>query len=141
VSTGGPVPVRVVQKPWGHEVIWASNELYVGKLLHIKAGHALSVQYHNQKDETIHLLRGKMIYRAALKSDLMSRNSEQRTATGELMLPEFELHEGESFRNTPGTVHQMEAITDCDLLEASTPHLDDVVRLSDRYGRAGTNAP
>jgi quercetin dioxygenase-like cupin family protein len=141
VSAAGPVPVRIVQKPWGHEVIWASTEHYVGKLLHIRAGHALSVQYHNQKDETIHLLRGKMIYRIASKSELVGRRSEQRTASGELALNEFELNEGESFRNTPGTVHQMEAITDCDLLEASTPHLDDVVRLSDRYGREGTSAP
>ena len=141
MSAAGPVPVRMVQKPWGHEVIWASNELYVGKLLHIKAGHALSVQYHNQKDETIHVLRGRMLYRVATKSELLTRNSEQRTASGELALREIEMNEGDSFRNTPGTVHQMEAITDCDLLEASTPHLDDVVRLKDLYGREGTSAP
>jgi mannose-6-phosphate isomerase len=123
----GKSAVRIVQKPWGHEVIWAHTELYVGKLLHIKAGHALSVQYHNQKDETIHLLRGTMIY---------------RVGTGaEAQLVEVPFAEGESFRNTPGVIHQMEAVTDCDLLEASTPHLDDVVRLTDRYGREGTNAP
>ena len=107
-------------------MIWAHTELYVGKLLHIKAGHALSVQYHNQKDETIHLLRGEMIYRVG-------------QSAGDLV--EVPLAEGESYRNTPGVIHQMEAVTDCDLLEASTPHLDDVVRLTDRYGRAGTNAP
>jgi mannose-6-phosphate isomerase len=122
----GKSAVRIVQKPWGHEVIWAANELYVGKLLHITAGHALSVQYHNQKDETIHLLRGRMIYRVG------------RSAEG---LVEVPLAEGESYRNTPGLIHQMEAVTDCDLLEASTPHLDDVVRLTDRYGREGTSAP
>ncbi|HEY5492470.1 MAG TPA: cupin [Gemmatimonadaceae bacterium] len=122
----GKSTVRIVQKPWGHEVIWAHTELYVGKLLHIKAGHALSVQYHNQKDETIHLLRGTMIYRVG------------KGAEGLLEVP---FVEGESFRNTPGVVHQMEAVTDCDLLEASTPHLDDVVRLNDRYGREGTSAP
>ena len=82
------MPVRVVQKPWGHEVIWASNELYVGKLLHIKAGHALSVQYHNQKDETIHLLRGTLIYRAALKSNLMSINYKVHYATAKLIHPQ-----------------------------------------------------
>ena len=122
----GKTGVTIVPKPWGHEVIWAANELYVGKVLHIKAGHALSVQYHNQKDETIHLLRGTMIYRVG------------NSAGG---LQEVPFAEGESYRNTPGVIHQMEAVTDCDLLEASTPHLDDVVRLSDRYGREGTSAP
>jgi len=123
----GKTSVKVVPKPWGHEVIWAANELYVGKVLHIKAGHALSVQYHNQKDETIHLVRGTMIY---------------RVAQGEgAQMVEVPFAEGESYRNTPGVIHQMEAVTDCDLLEASTPHLDDVVRLTDRYGREGTSAP
>jgi quercetin dioxygenase-like cupin family protein len=126
VTTGaGKNEVRVVQKPWGHEIIWAHTEHYVGKVLHIKAGHALSVQYHNQKDETIHLLRGEMIYRVDEGDGLR----------------EVLLREGESFRNTPHTIHQMEAVTDCDVLEASTPHLDDVVRLSDRYGREGTSTP
>lgn len=118
---------RVVKKPWGHELIWANTNLYVGKILHIKAGHALSLQYHNQKDETIHLLRGEMIYKVSNGPDLP--------------LEDVQLKEGESFRNTPGIVHYMEAITDCDVLEASTPHLDDIVRLNDRYGREGTNTP
>jgi quercetin dioxygenase-like cupin family protein len=117
--------VRVVPKPWGHEVIWAHTEHYVGKLLHIKAGHSLSTQFHELKDETVHLLRGEMIYRVDDGSGLR----------------EVRLREGESFRNTPRTIHQMEAVTDCDVLEASTPHLDDVVRLADRYGREGTSAP
>ncbi len=116
-----------MEKPWGHEVIWAHTPLYVGKVLHIKAGQALSVQYHERKDETIHLLSGQMIYRV---SDVPK---------GEVR--EITLNAGESFRNEPGTVHQMEAVTDCDVLEASTPHLDDVVRLKDRYGRQGTSAP
>jgi mannose-6-phosphate isomerase len=123
----GKQEVRRVEKPWGHEVIWAHTPLYVGKVLHIKAGQALSVQYHEQKDETIHLLSGEMIYRIA-------------GAPGDQMM-EISLKAGESFRNEPGTVHQMEAVTDCDVLEASTPHLDDVVRLKDRYGREGTSAP
>lgn len=122
---GGRQSVRVVPKPWGHEVIWASTPLYVGKVLHINAGQALSVQYHNNKDETIHLLTGEMIYRVGEGDRLV----------------EVVLRAGESFRNVPGMVHQMEAVTDCDVLEASTPHLDDVVRLSDRYGREGTSAP
>lgn len=122
----GHFNVRTVPKPWGHETIWAHTDLYVGKVLHIKAGHALSVQYHNRKDETIHVLRGEMIYRV-------------KGADGALQ--DVRLAAGESYRNEPGTVHQMEAVTDCDVLEASTPHLDDVVRLSDRYGREGTSAP
>lgn len=117
--------VRVVPKPWGHEVIWAHTDHYVGKLLVVKAGHALSVQYHNLKDETLHLLRGEMIYRIDRGNGLEV----------------FPLKAGESFRNTPGQIHQMEAVTDCEVLEASTPHLDDVVRLTDRYGREGTSAP
>ena len=123
----GKVEVRLVQKPWGHETIWAHTDRYVGKVLHIKAGQALSVQYHNQKDETIHLLRGEMIYRVGVGT---SKELEAVT-----------LRAGESWRNTPGMIHQMEAVTDCDVLEASTPDLDDVVRLSDRYGREGTSAP
>ena len=123
----GKESVRFVEKPWGHELIWAHTPLYVGKVLHINAGQALSVQYHEQKDETIHLLSGEMIYRV---SDV---------ALGEMK--QITLKAGESFRNEPGTVHQMEAVTDCDVLEASTPHLDDVIRLKDRYGREGTSAP
>jgi mannose-6-phosphate isomerase-like protein (cupin superfamily) len=121
----GRVEVRQVEKPWGHETIWAHTDRYVGKVLHIRAGHALSVQYHNRKDETIHLLTGEMIYRVKDGDELR----------------DMRLRAGESFRNEPGTVHQMEAVTDCDVLEASTPDLDDVVRLSDRYGREGTSAP
>ena len=137
----GKTPVRTVPKPWGHETIWAANELYVGKVLHIKAGHSLSVQYHNQKDETIHLLSGTMIYRVG------TADGGRRTAAGTVdggrqpELQVIELKAGESFRNEPGLIHQMEAVTDCVLLEASTPHLDDVVRLTDRYGREGTSAP
>lgn len=123
----GKTNVTIVQKPWGHEVIWAANELYVGKVLHIKAGQSLSVQYHDRKDETIHLLRGQLTYRVDFKD-----------GRGLVNVP---LAEGESYRNTPGVIHQMEAVTDCDVLEASTPHLDDVVRLTDRYGREGTSAP
>ena len=139
----GKTEVRIVQKPWGHETIWAHTELYVGKVLHIKAGHSLSVQYHHKKDETIHLLSGKMIYRIGTED--RGRKTEDRgpkTETGHApQLKVVELNAGESFRNEPGLIHQMEAVTDCVLLEASTPHLDDVVRLTDRYGRQGTSAP
>ena len=131
----GKTEVRVVPKPWGHETIWANTDLYVGKVLHIKAGQSLSLQYHNLKDETIHLLSGTMIYRVG------NDDGRSKMEVGVPQLREVELKAGESFRNEPGTIHQMEAVTDCVLLEASTPHLDDVVRLTDRYGREGTNAP
>jgi mannose-6-phosphate isomerase-like protein (cupin superfamily) len=117
--------VKVVPKPWGHEVIWAHTDRYVGKVLHINAGHALSVQYHERKDETVYLLSGELIYWVKMDGEMR----------------DMKLKVGESFRITPGTVHYMEAVTDCDVLEASTPDLDDVVRLSDRYGREGTSAP
>ena len=123
----GRSEVRTVAKPWGHETIWAHTDRYVGKILHVKAGHALSVQYHERKDETVYLLSGELIY--WVKPE------------GAEDLQDMKLRPGESFRITPGTVHYMEAVTDCDVLEASTPELDDVVRLRDRYGREGTNAP
>lgn len=124
-GSSGRVEITTVPKPWGHETIWARTDRYVGKILHIKAGHALSVQYHDRKDETIHLLAGELVYRVQLGDTL----------------EDMRLTRGESFRITPGTIHQMEAVTDCQVLEVSTPELEDVVRLSDRYGREGTNAP
>jgi mannose-6-phosphate isomerase len=125
-TASGRVNVVKVPKPWGHETIWAHSDRYVGKILHINAGQELSVQYHNKKDETVHLLSGEISYR--VKKD-----------AGEL--EDVRLKLGESFRITPGTVHQMVALTDCDVLEVSTPELDDLVRLSDKYGREGTSAP
>ena len=113
------VPYRV-EKPWGHELIWARTEWYVGKVLHVKAGHALSCQYHNRKDETLHVLTGELILRIGSTEQL-----EERT-----------FRAGESERIRAGVVHQIEAISDTDVLEASTPELDDLVRLSDRYGRS-----
>jgi mannose-6-phosphate isomerase len=121
----GRSPITHVPKPWGHETIWAKTDAYVGKILHIKAGEALSVQYHKIKDETVYLLSGQLKY---------------RIWEGDKPV-DVKLEIGEAFRVTPGTVHQMEAVTDCDILEVSTPHLDDVVRLEDRYGREGTSAP
>ncbi|MBA3343115.1 MAG: cupin domain-containing protein [Gemmatimonadaceae bacterium] len=121
----GRVPVNTVPKPWGHETIWAHTDRYVGKVLHIKAGQALSVQYHDRKDETVHLVNGELVYRVKMGNEL----------------EDMHLMPGESFRITPGTIHQMEAVTDCDVLEVSTSEPDDVVRLSDRYGREGTSAP
>lgn len=155
----GRVEVTTVPKPWGHETIWAKTDRYVGKILHIRAGHALSVQYHNVKDETVLLLSGELKYWVQKgeatghrpQATGPSQGSGMRTAgTGETPvagrspIPELKdvhLLVGDSFRITPGTIHYMEAVTDCDVLEVSTPELDDVVRLKDRYGREGTNAP
>jgi mannose-6-phosphate isomerase-like protein (cupin superfamily) len=113
----------IVDKPWGHEQIWAKTERYVGKILHIRAGEALSLQYHHVKDETIMLLRGRMqlVYFA---------DGEEPHAR--------DLVPNEPFHITPGLRHRMIAIEDTDVLEVSTPELDDVVRLEDRYGRSGT---
>ena len=113
------VEITRVEKPWGHELIWARTERYVGKILHIKAGHALSLQYHKVKDETVHVLTGRMRF---------------QTGEGDV-LSEQVLEQGQSFHITPLLRHRMIAETDCDILEASTPELDDVVRLDDRYGR------
>lgn len=115
------IEVRKVEKPWGHELIWAHTDRYVGKILHINAGEALSLQYHERKDETLHVLSGQMAFWVGENDD---------------DLHEVELSEGMSFRVVPGTRHRMAAVTDCNLLEASTPELDDVIRIEDRYGRA-----
>jgi mannose-6-phosphate isomerase-like protein (cupin superfamily) len=108
-----------VDKPWGYELIWARTERYVGKILHVRAGHVLSLQYHNHKDETMHVLRGELILRTQPGSSL-----EERRFTA-----------GESARIPPKLIHQIEAVADSDVLEASTAELDDLVRLQDRYGR------
>ena len=114
-----PTPYRV-DKPWGYELVWALTERYAGKILHVNAGHLLSCQYHNVKDETMHVLRGEVILRLGDGASMVERR----------------LTPGESVRIRPGEVHQLEAVVDCDVLEASTPELDDLVRLSDRYGRS-----
>lgn len=113
------VPFKV-DKPWGFELIWARTDRYVGKILHVNAGHALSCQYHNLKDETLHVLRGELILRLGQGDDL----------------EEHPFRAGESVHIPPGQVHSIEAVLDTDVLEASTPELDDVIRLSDRYGRS-----
>jgi len=115
---GGDGVIRV-DKPWGYELHWAKTDRYVGKILHVKAGHALSLQYHNQKDETIYLYSGKLLFEIERDGQLARQ----------------ELRPGEAVHVTPKTVHRMTAIEDCDVFEVSTPELDDVVRLDDRYGR------
>ncbi|MDZ4676129.1 MAG: cupin [Oligoflexia bacterium] len=110
-----------VEKPWGYELIYAVTERYVGKVLHINKGEALSLQYHNFKDETIHIQKGKIKFLTAANPDAP--------------LTETILSPGQSFHITPKLVHRMVALEDTDILEVSTPELDDVVRLEDRYGR------
>jgi len=147
--------VTTVPKPWGHETIWATTERYAGKILHIRAGHALSVQYHNVKDETVYLLSGELKYWVQDGPVTMSTlpqtagTGPRSQGTGETpaaamhpvpRMTDVHLRVG-AFRITPHTIHYMEAVTDCDVLEVSTPELDDIVRLKDRYGREGTSAP
>ena len=110
---------RIVEKPWGYELIWAHTDRYVGKVLHIKKGESLSYQYHRVKDETIRLLSGSM------DMDLESDGVKSRIS----------LKPGECLHIVPGMKHRMIAVEDCEVLEVSTPELDDVVRLEDRYGR------
>jgi len=119
---GGKRRPRRVEKPWGYELIWAEATRYVGKLLHINAGEALSYQYHEVKEETIYVLNGTLTLHVS-EDDGPPR--------------EISLGPGESFHITPGLRHRFEAKEEVELLEASTPELDDVVRLEDRYGRAG----
>jgi mannose-6-phosphate isomerase len=121
------IPKRV-EKPWGYELWWARTDRYVGKILHVKRGESLSLQYHNVKDETILVQSGRLLF-------------ETRPTGEEGELRKLELGPGDVFHITPGTLHRMTGLEDCDIVEVSTPELDDVVRLEDRYGRAGTSQP
>lgn len=112
--------MRTVEKPWGHEEIWAETPKYIGKYLYIKAGHRLSRQYHEVKEETIRVLRGELLLEIGPEHDLL----------------QMRLDEGETYHVTPHTIHRFCAVdTDVILLEVSTPELDDVVRLVDDYSR------
>jgi quercetin dioxygenase-like cupin family protein len=116
---------EIVRKPWGSELVWARTPKYLGKVLRIKRGGRLSLQYHRWKDETIHMLSGTMVFEVQEKGRMVSRR----------------LRRGEGYRILPGTKHRMTAVSDCEVLEVSTPHALDVVRLEDSYGRAGTRRP
>jgi quercetin dioxygenase-like cupin family protein len=113
--------VRRVEKPWGYELWWALTDRYVGKQIHINKGHALSLQYHRQKDETIFVFKGRILF-------------EMQDADG--VLQQREMGEGEAVHVMPPTVHRMTALEEADIFEVSTPEVDDVVRLEDRYGRS-----
>ena len=112
-----------IEKPWGRELLWAQGEDYVGKLLFVRAGHSLSLQFHRRKDESWYVQSG----RAEL----------QLGELGEAVLVREVVGPGACFRFPPGTVHRVTALEDTTIVEVSTPHLDDVVRLEDDYGRAG----
>jgi mannose-6-phosphate isomerase-like protein (cupin superfamily) len=118
---------RKVEKPWGYELIWAHADTYVGKVLFVKAGESLSLQFHRQKDESWLVQEGRA--RVELGS------------AGDAILKEEVVSPGAAFRLRPGTVHRVSALEDTTIVEVSTPHLDDVVRLEDRYGREGTSEP
>ncbi len=109
-----------MDKPWGHELIWAKANAYVGKILHVKAGESLSLQYHEVKEETIMVLSGKIELEHYAEGE-----APQKTI----------LNPREPFHIRPLLRHRMVAIEDTDIVEVSTPELDDVVRLEDRYGR------
>jgi mannose-6-phosphate isomerase-like protein (cupin superfamily) len=125
MSVFTPRPITKVPKPWGHELIWAHTDRYVGKILHLKKGESLSLQYHERKEETLYLLAGRVA--------LTLRNEREER--------EVDMTPGSAFHIPPRLIHRMLAMEDSDILEVSTTELDDVVRLEDRYGRQGTNAP
>ena len=109
-----------VEKPWGHEIRWAVNDKYIGKILHIKRGGRLSRQYHEVKDETIYVQNGVLIMEIGNPPE------------------QIILKEGQSYRIEPNTIHRFMAPTESyvNLIEVSTPEIDDVVRLEDDYGRS-----
>jgi mannose-6-phosphate isomerase len=115
-----------IDKPWGYELWWALTDAYAGKILHVDRGHRLSLQFHEHKDESAYLVSGRL--------RLSKGPSEDELVT-------VELGPGDTWRNVPGELHTIEAIEDCVIFEVSTPELEDVVRLTDSYGREGTSAP
>ena len=119
--------VRRVDKPWGYELIWALTDTYCGKILFVRAGHALSLQFHREKDESWLVQSGR--------AKLELGDAGQAALAEEVVGPGF------AFHYRPGTVHRVTALEDTTILEVSTPQLDDVVRLEDAYGREGTSAP
>lgn len=114
--------VRRVEKPWGHEIVFALTERYCGKILFVRAGEQLSLQFHREKDETVYLHSGRI--------ELEIGEPGAAVLDAEVVVP------GRAFRLRPGVVHRWRALEDSIVLETSTPELDDVVRLEDRYGRA-----
>jgi mannose-6-phosphate isomerase len=118
---------RRVEKPWGWELLWALGEGYAGKILFVREGHSLSLQFHREKDESWYVQAG--------------RAEVEVGAVGDAVLNQEVLGPGAALRFRPGTVHRVTALEDTTILEVSTPQLDDIVRLEDLYGREGTSAP
>jgi mannose-6-phosphate isomerase-like protein (cupin superfamily) len=116
--------IQHIPKPWGYELIFAKTDRYVGKILHVNRGESLSLQYHEMKDETLYVVEGEL--RLTIEHEGDRR---------ELML-----RKGEAFHIPPRLIHRMEAVVDTDVAEVSTPELEDIVRLEDRYGRVGAGA-
>ena len=124
VSAEEPRPeleTRTVEKPWGHELIWALTDRYCGKILFVKGGESLSLQYHRKRDESWYVIEGRAVL------EFGSVDGPRETV---------EIGPGDAFRFVPQTVHRVSAIADTRIFEVSTPELDDLVRLEDRYGRA-----
>jgi len=111
--------MKRVDKPWGYELIFAHTNDYVGKIIHINKNHQLSLQYHRTKEETIYLSQGLMKLEVEEDGNIVA----------------LLLRVGESYHIQPGIKHRFTALEECELFEVSTPHLEDVVRLEDRYGR------
>lgn len=112
-------PITRIPKPWGYELIFAQTDRYVGKILHIDKGETLSLQYHEMKEETLYVVEGELKLTIEYEGDRR----------------ELSLRKGEAFHIPPRLIHRMEAVVDTDVAEVSTPELQDVVRLEDRYGR------
>jgi quercetin dioxygenase-like cupin family protein len=112
-----------VEKPWGYELHWAVTDRYIGKLIHINKGEALSLQYHRVKDEFQYLIKGSV---------------EMELGDSDAQLTKHRMQAGDTLHVAPGMRHRLTALEDSDIFEVSTPEIDDVVRLADRYGRAGT---
>ena len=124
MSAGEPRPeleTRTVEKPWGHELIWALTDRYCGKILFVRGGESLSLQYHRERDESWYVIEGHAVL------EFGSVDGPRQTV---------EIGPGDAFRFVPQTVHRVSAIADTRIFEVSTPELDDLVRLEDRYGRA-----
>lgn len=121
MSKKATTPINRVDKPWGYEIIWAQTPRYVGKLLFVRAGQSLSLQYHKIKEETLFLEAGTCILEVGKTRETVST---------------VPFSVGDAFHLSPGMIHKVSAVTDCRIFEVSTPELDDVVRLQDNYGRA-----
>ncbi len=121
MSAKPPASIERIDKPWGHEIIWAKTDHYVAKILFVKAGESLSLQYHQKKLETMYFESGEC---------------QVETGPDESHLRSVQFKSGDVFHIPVGILHRLKAISDCRIFEVSTPHLDDVVRLRDNYGRS-----